>query len=165
MAALVQKIVVPVDFSEASERATTYAWTLARQLGASIYLIHVLETGELAQPPVAFDPDSDAARDEALYQDARTRLAEIAERLGPGAHPLTLEVRRGETIESITQAVVHYGADLIIMATHGRTGLSHLLAGSVAEGVIRAASCPVLVIRASGQVQVHRRPDGAVKVA
>ena len=165
MAALVQKIVVPVDFSEASERATTYAWALARQLGASIYLIHVLETGELLHAPFDSDPEGAAARDEELYQDARLALAEVARRLGPGAHPLTTEVRRGHTVDSITQAAVHYGADLVIMATHGRTGLAHLLAGSVAEGVIRAASCPVLVIRASGQVRVHSRPADAAKVA
>ncbi len=117
----------------------------------------------MAQRPFEFHVEEPP--DEQRYHEARSRLSDIAVRLGPGTHPLTTEVRRGAMGESITQAVVHYGADLVIMATHGRTGLAHLLAGSVAEGVIRTASCPVLAIRYSGQVQAHRRPGDATKVA
>ena len=62
----------------------------------------------------------------------------------------------GDAAESIRDAARHYGADLIVMATHGRTGLSHAISGSVTEEVIRTASCPVLVLRDSGTVRVHR---------
>ena len=65
------------------------------------------------------------------------------------------EVRTGSIDEAITSAVTAYGVDLIVMATHGRSGVPHLLFGSVAEQVIRTASCPVLVMRDSGKVRVH----------
>jgi nucleotide-binding universal stress UspA family protein len=63
-----------------------------------------------------------------------------------------VEVRHGDAQKSITAAEIDYGADLVIMSTHGRSGWSHLLLGSVAEQLIRTARCPVLVIRDSDQV-------------
>ena len=68
---------------------------------------------------------------------------------------LTTEIRTGRIAEEIANAAVAYGADLVVMSTHGRTGLPHLLMGSVAEEVIRIAPCPVLVMKDSGKVRVH----------
>jgi nucleotide-binding universal stress UspA family protein len=82
--------------------------------------------------------------------------------LDPGPARISTEVRQGTAAESVTNAEAEYGADLVIMSTHGRTGLSHLLLGSVAEQVIRTARCPVLVIRDCGQVHVHRPHPAAV---
>jgi nucleotide-binding universal stress UspA family protein len=155
MPSQVQKIVVPMDFSDVSERAAVYAGTLAGALNAALYLVHVLPPGGLA--PHSFDRAADApgSREES-YQAARLRLYRIAHELASETLHVTIEVRTGSIAESIAEASVHYGADLVIMGTHGRTGVAHLLAGSVAERVIRLAPCPVLVLRSSGKVHVHR---------
>ena len=132
---VVRRIAVPTDFSEASDRAVEYAAALARRVGASVYLMHVL-------------------RDQSHYHLARARLAALADRLTAGVPRITLEVRDGAPAESIAEGAVHYGADLIVMATHARSGLSHLLSGSVAERLIRIASCPVLVLRDTEPVRL-----------
>jgi universal stress protein A len=131
----IRKIAVPTDFSDASDRALDYAAALARGTGASLYLIHVL-------------------RDQAQYHDARARLAVAADQHTHGIPRVTMEVRDGEPADSIAEAALHYGADLVVLATHARTGLAHLLNGSVAERLIRIASCPVLVLRDLETVRV-----------
>jgi nucleotide-binding universal stress UspA family protein len=82
---------------------------------------------------------------------------------------ISQEVRPGFPSEVITAAATDLGADLVVMSTHGRTGLSHLLLGSVAERVIRSTVCPVLVVRDRGEVAVERQPSvelvGAVAMA
>lgn len=133
----IRRIAVPTDFSEASDRAISYAAALARRMGASLYLIHVL-------------------KDQSQYHDARTRLATLANTLTGGVRRVAIEVRDGEPAESIAQAAMHYGAELIVMATHARTGLPHLFLGSIAEDLIRTACCPVLVLRDSSTVLIHR---------
>lgn len=150
MSSPIHKIIVPVDFSDASERAARYACALARSLGSSLYLIHVLDrVGPL-------EAAESATTSERRYQCARTELSALSSRVGGPGTRITTEVRHGAVAEDINNAVIAYGADLIVMATRGRTGLPHLLLGSVAEQVIRTASCPVLVVRQSGQVRVHR---------
>src|SRR5262245_49783155 len=153
MECLMSKIVAPVDFSEPSKRTARYAASLARRVGASLSLVHVLDLPSIAKVPLA-SRDADA-RGERLYQDARERLMALGSTLPIAKRRLSVEVRRGPVAESITQAAIDYGADLVIMATHGRSALSHLLIGSVAERVIRTARCPVLVVRSCGQVHVH----------
>ena len=149
MSSLIQKIVVPIDFSDASEHAARYACTLARNLGSSVYLIHVLE--QPVRGPVSFEAGGTGER---LSRDARERLTALAGHLG--ALRITTEVRSGKVAEEINDCAIAYGADLVVMSTRGLTGLPHLLLGSVAEQVVRTACCPVLVVRHSGQVRVHR---------
>jgi nucleotide-binding universal stress UspA family protein len=144
MPSAIRKICVPTDFSEASDRAVTYAAALARGFGASLYLVHVL-------------------KDHTEYHAARTALARIAATRAGNAACLATEVRMGDPAECIRDAARHYGADLIVMATRGRTGLSHAISGSVTEDVIRTAWCPVLVLRDSGTVRVHRGSATAVQ--
>jgi len=156
MEPLIDKILVPIDFSPASERAARYAASLARRLGASVHLVHVLEPAALVKGPFEFyGPPSPAFLDQ-LYWDTRARLVAVGSTLEYGFVRVSSEVRHGTPAESIRAATVDYGADLVIMSTHGRTGLSHLLMGSVAEQVIRTSRCPVLVLRDCGQVHVHR---------
>lgn len=137
MTAQIRKIVVPTDFSDASDSALSYAASMARDSGASLYLLHVV-------------------RDQAGYHGARERLALLADRFAAGVPRVATEVRDGDPAESIAEAVLHYGADLVVMATHARTGLSHLLSGSVAETLIRVAACPVLVLRGTVPVPVEQ---------
>ena len=152
MSTLIQKIVVPIDFSSASEHAARYACSLARNLGASIYLIHVLE-----QPLRGTGSYDSGGERERLYQDARERLCRLAGRLGSPALRITIEVRHGRVAEDINDCVIAYGADLVVMSTRGLKGLPHLLLGSFSEHVVRTACCPVLVVRDSGRVRVHRQ--------
>jgi nucleotide-binding universal stress UspA family protein len=134
MSSTIKRILVPTDFSEASELAVEYGAALANQVGASLYLIHVVH-------------------DRARYQSARSRLGAISDRLLECSR-IALEVRDGDPAESIAEAAMHYGADLIVMATHARTGLAHLLTPSIAERLIRIAVCPVLVLRDTETVRI-----------
>jgi nucleotide-binding universal stress UspA family protein len=156
MTPTIRKILLPVDFSVPSERAAGYAAVLARSLGASIHLVHALENPAIPAGPWRFDPRHEADRRERLYHEARTRLAAVAATLRDGERRVSAEVRIGHAADEITEAAVDYGCDLIVMATHGRSGLPHLLMGSVAEAVIRRAACPVLTVRQSGAAQVAR---------
>ena len=153
MERMIATIVAPVDFSESSTRTARYAVALARRLGATLHLVHVVDAPALASPP-RFDAPDAISPGERQYQEARARMAALAATLDMRER-LSTDVRMGPVAEGITQAAVDYGADLVIMATHGRTGLSHLLMGSVAERVIRTARCPVLVVRGCGQIHMH----------
>ena len=154
MERFIQKIIVPIDFSDASEAAARYAGRLAASVGASVHLIHVLEEALLAPGPLEFYGGALPQAREEMYQGACTRLNALGAALANSGLPqFTAEVRSGVTAEEIADAVVDYGADLVVMSTHGRTGLTHLLLGSVAERVIRTARCPVLAIRGCGPAQ------------
>jgi universal stress protein A len=142
----IHSIVVPTDFSTPSEQAVEYAGVLATSLGATVHLVHVLD--RLLSPEMAWAaPATEAAAlRERLYQEGRAKLAALAATVRESGVPVTTEVRSGLPSQEIIHAAVDYGADLIVMTTRGRTGLSHLLLGSVAEDVIRHARCPVLAL-------------------
>jgi nucleotide-binding universal stress UspA family protein len=142
---LVRRILVPVDFSPCSRAALNYAADLGGSLGASVDLLHVwagLYHHSLEGEPLALFAHSE------LAQEMETLLAEL-ERRGIDAHG---RLAMGTPREAIVRAATDGKYDLIIMGTHGRTGLAHLFLGSVAESVFRRAPCPVLTIRASGLV-------------
>jgi nucleotide-binding universal stress UspA family protein len=153
MTATIRKILLPTDFSPCSERAIEYSAALAKRLGTSVHLIHTLDGPTVARG--LWDPAvHDARRRDRAYHAAKGRLAEVAQRLLPLATAVSAEVREGDAAEEIIKAAVDYGCDLVVMATHGRTGLPHLVMGSVAEAVIREAPCPVLTVRQSGAARV-----------
>ena len=153
MTPTIRKILLPTDFSPCSERAIEYAAALAKGLGTSVHLVHTLDEPAAARglwDPAVHDPH----RRDRAYHAARGRLADVAQRLLPLATAVSAEVRSGDAAEEIVKAAVDYGCDLVVMATHGRTGLPHLVMGSVAEAVIRHAPCPVLTVRQSGAARV-----------
>lgn len=133
------RILVPTDFSLTADAALDYARALAAKFGASLHLLHVLED------PVTSDPLTPTSAPEAstfqstLLDDARLRLAH---RALPG--PLA---QMRATTDAIAEYAATHGIDLIVMGTHGRAGVAHLLIGSVAERVVRTAPCPVLTVR------------------
>jgi nucleotide-binding universal stress UspA family protein len=143
----ISRILVPTDFSQSSEWAVEYASSLAASLGARVHLVHVIEDLFHTPGPYDFHVPESAERREREYQEARTRLLAVVDRLAGMNVLATAEVRTGTPTDAIVDAAVDYGADLIVMSTHGRTGLRHLLMGSVAEEVIRAARCPVFAVR------------------
>lgn len=149
-----QKILVPVDFSEHSERALRTAVMLARGAGASLTLVHVYDPIALAVPQgyeLLGEAQVRGLLDELqrnLAQQKKLALAEAS--TDPvGAHPLLVETRllHGFVATEICQLAEERGFDLIVMGTHGRRGLRHALLGSVAERVVRMAPCAVLTVR------------------
>jgi universal stress protein A len=139
------KICCPVDFSEPSRVALEEAADLARRYGAALTVLHVFEPGGAAagelQAPM---PELFAATEKELERKlAGWRLE--AERLGaPAVEQAVVSGAAGREIAAFAREGGH---DLVVMGTHGRTGLRHLIIGSVAERVIREAHCPVLVVR------------------
>lgn len=143
----IHKVLVPLDFSAYSKKALTYAVAFARQFGAKLTLITVIEPRIYPVDTVIIPPpmeDSTVAAVEA----ARESIANIRNTidLPPGMVDEPLIVV-GRPWAEITQEASRVGADLIIMATHGYTGLKHVYLGSVTERVVRHAPCPVLVVR------------------
>ena len=136
----VHRILVPVDFSPCSRAALEYAEDFAESLGASVDLLHVwagLYHHALEAEPLALFAHSELAKEMELL------LGELEQR-GIPAHG---RLEEGSPREAIVRAAANGKYDLIIMGTHGRTGLAHLFLGSVAESVFRRAPCPVLTIR------------------
>jgi nucleotide-binding universal stress UspA family protein len=133
-----------VDFSPRSLEALDVAVSFARQSDASIVLLHVMSAiyarGSLDSPKLH------SLRTDAL-RESRQQLAQIAEERVRPHVPVTHEVRKGVAYSVIVEVATRTGADLIVMASEGRTGLGRFLIGSVAEKVIRHARCSVLVVR------------------
>jgi universal stress protein A len=151
----IRSILVPTDFSPSSEHAVDYASALAQSLGASLHLIHVITSLITAEKPWEASAIDAAGWHEVLYQEGVGKLRFLAQEIRDQGVHASCEVRSGTAANEIVHAAIDYGADLIIMSTHGRSGLPHLLLGSVAEHVIRSASCPVLVLR---NAQIDGRP-------
>jgi nucleotide-binding universal stress UspA family protein len=154
MALTVARILVPTDFSETADAALEYAKALAGQLGASLHLLHVFSNpyDVAAYAPEVYAPMPPAMRERAL-EEARecllTRLTPAEERRFGG----TRAVVTGLTAPQIVTYANEQAIDLIVMGTHGRRGVAHLLLGSVAEHVVRTAACPVLTVRDPGTRQ------------
>ncbi len=139
-------IVVPTDFSDHSLRALPYAAGLAERFGAKLMVVYVSEPS-LHVSDIAWIGVDERAVDESHSARARTSLDNlIADRI-PGQVDAEGHILSGEPVESIVEFAKESGADLIVMATHGRGGLSHVLMGSVAEHVVRKAPCPVLTLK------------------
>jgi nucleotide-binding universal stress UspA family protein len=141
----IQSILVPIDFSPESLKALDYAIPFARQLGAKITVLHVVEpvaTPDFAYYPLMMENDK-------IIAAAKHRLEQLTAsgKVDASLVERTL-VHNGAAFHEITKAAETLKADLIVIATHGYTGLSHVLLGSTAERVVRHARCPVLVVRA-----------------
>ena len=162
----VTHVLVPTDFSDTAARALEYAFEEARLHGAKVTLLHVVPPGKatdvyyvgtVAGHPGALDPGA-SARVGAPWPAPPTRV--VRDDVGDAAltrlHDLIphafrdrwgAEVAVGSPAETIVRVARELAADLIVMGTHGRTGLRHALLGSVAEKVVRLAPCPVLTVR------------------
>jgi len=140
----IKRILVPIDFSANSRAALSTALSLAQYFGAELLLLHVVEPVYIAEPNVASTDLTTLLDDQVRI--AGEQLAQIDAALGtPGQHARTL-VECGAPTPVIVEVARRTATDLIVIATHGRTGVSHLLIGSVAERVVRLAGCPVLTV-------------------
>jgi nucleotide-binding universal stress UspA family protein len=143
----IKRILVPLDFSTVSEAALPWATFLAEHCQAELVLLHVTEQFPLDYLLGRELTDSTVAP---LMKQATTNLQRIAGSLGkPTGRNASVVVCTGSPFEEICGAAQTLGADLIVLTTHGYTGLKHVWLGSTAERVVRNACCPVLTVRAS----------------
>ena len=142
---IVQHVLVPIDFSTTADRALEYAMALAHQFHARLTVLHVLhlsplELGEMEPAMSATYLEEQETEAQHLLQASLERV----QRAGLQGDSLLVQ---GTPTQTIVDTAGEQGVDLIIMGTHGRTGLAHVFLGSVAEHVVRQAPCPVLVTR------------------
>jgi universal stress protein A len=141
----IQKILVPVDFSGCSEKALQYAIPFAGQFGAAIVLLHVLQLNYIAGSE--FGGVDFPLLESEMRQNSEKQLAALGTRVIGSKAPASTLVRAGRPVGEIVATARELEVDLIIMSTHGHTGLKHVLLGSTTENVVRYAPCPVLVVR------------------
>lgn len=142
----ISKVLVPIDFSDYSKNALRYAINFAQCFSAKIYLVYVVEPvvypadfsmGQVALPEI--DMDLNARAKEELENLAKNELGSSGE--------IETIIKTGKPFIEIIDTASEIDADLIIIATHGHTGVEHILFGSTAEKVVRKAPCPVLTLR------------------
>ncbi len=146
METTINKVLVPIDFSDYSKSALRYAVNFAKSFNAEIILIYVVEPviyppdfsmGQIAMPSINTEWD-DRAKDE-LQKLAKSEII--------GAVKVKTIIKTGKPFVEIIETAKEENVDLIIIATHGRSGVEHILFGSTAEKVVRKAPCPVLTLR------------------
>ena len=150
----INKILAPTDLSDASRGGVQYALEMAASVHAAVIVYYVAHYESdfsyplgIGEASTAYMPTQDFAefmreRTRALKRFVQENFSDLTEGI-----QLSLETDIGAAEDMILQKAVQAGVDLIIMSTHGRTGLDHILIGSVTEHVVRKASCPVLSIR------------------
>ena len=154
MKPIIQHILVPTDFSGTSAAAIRYAVGLAKDLSGRLHLVHVLERPFVTPGPYEFVLPDNPTRHQRQYQLALAELRRVAATVQ--GVDVSVEVRDGTPLESIAQASIDYGADLIVLGTQRRSGLRHLMAGSATERLLRLVDCPVLAVPASNESEAAR---------
>lgn len=147
----IRRILVPVDFSEHSARALSYAAFLADPMGATLDVLHVWQPPSYVPIETALTTVGTGAPQtlaEVARLEASRDMTRLTEQLSKsGTEVTTSHVEAGEPVEVIVRHATAGNYDLVVMGTHGRTGFRHLILGSVAERVMRRAPCPVLTLR------------------
>jgi nucleotide-binding universal stress UspA family protein len=140
----IQRILVPIDFSDSSVNALRFAAGLALKIHANLTVLYVVpaDYGWLG-----LGKEARLEYDEKLQSQAAESLRELADDQLPRSASVDLEVRIGRPAEQIVAAAAESQADLILLSTHGHTGLDRVLIGSVADRVARLAPCPVFLMR------------------
>jgi len=137
-----RKVLVATDFSEGRDEALERAIEGAKSDQAAIEILHVIELSEeFPFGTVYFEADYGA-----LYASVDLRLSQRADRVRAAGLPCTTKILEGNAVAEITRRGRDIDADLIVVGTHGRTGIAHAMLGSVAERVVRRAGCPVLTV-------------------
>lgn len=154
-----QRILAPTDFSENSKAALDYALSLAKLFDAELHLIHVVQdmvltnlNGTAFLQPASNSDEAVASASQALEHWGSDLLAAA----GPEVSGKVVRVTRaGRPISEIITYAKENSIDMLVLTTHGRTGLAHVLLGSVAENIVRHAPCPVLTIHPAAHKFVH----------
>jgi nucleotide-binding universal stress UspA family protein len=143
-------ILVPHDFSASANHATAIARDEAKAHGGTIVLLHVIDLPSQLSPDAVIVPDATGVSisvKQYAIQSAEAHLQDIADRLAKDGVTATGVIKIGNPIDEINRTVDDHKIDVVVMGTHGRTGIRHLMAGSVAERVVRSSRVPVLTIR------------------
>ena len=134
-------VIVPIDFSDCSFDALEYGIQIAKEFGAALTLLHVLE-------PIPYEIDLtfnlEAHRNK---RDVTVQLTSVLNTIRSHGIPAQQAIRGGAPADAILQFLRTSDGDLIVMGTHGRRGISHIMRGSVAEALLRQAPCPVLAVK------------------
>lgn len=142
----IKKVLVPIDFSDYSKSALKYAVNFAKSFSAEIVLIYVVE-------PVIYPPDFSMGQiampsmNSEWDERAKEELQKLAKSEIPGESIVKTIIKTGKPFVEIIETAKEENIDLIIIATHGHSGVEHILFGSTAEKVVRKAPCPVLTLR------------------
>lgn len=139
----IKRILCPVDFSVYGQAANEYASVLAKSTGAEIHYIHSLLPEVSYGSYAHVDVEAEASLDLKRLKEIKPTVEGIS---------AVYAVEFGPPVEQIVNYAKKHDIDLIVMGTHGRTGLNRVLMGSVAEGVVRKAECPVLAIKTDSKV-------------
>jgi nucleotide-binding universal stress UspA family protein len=141
MSTSIRRILCPVDFSEPSDHAYAYAVHLAKALGAELHVMHAYQLPVYALPDGAMIPTAEVAA--SMSTEAQKALDRMA---APEGLPVQRHLTEGVPHKEIERLVEELECDLVVMGTHGRTGLRRFLVGSVAERVVRTCSVPVVTV-------------------
>lgn len=158
---LIRKILVPVDFSDCSLAGLRYALRFAKEVGARIIVLHVTDLGPVMMTTACGDYDSPSYL-KAARRRCSDQMQAFLNHIDFDGVPVDASAIAGYCPVAIYEAAAKEGADLIIISTHGRTGLRRAVIGSVAEGTVRNATCPVLVVPSFSRV---RKRTGETKAA
>lgn len=149
-------ILLPTDGSPETERAIAYAISIADEVGATVHALHVIKG-------LVYDSyDNDEEKQADLETAGRNALEEVRIAAEPTDVPVETELRYGPPTEEILAAADDANAGIIVMGTHGRTGLDRLLVGSVAESITRRATVPVITVKAHDEPPSIETPGAAI---
>ncbi len=157
-----RRLLTPIDFSQYSIEAALQAYELVRDGGAELHLLHVVVPHHSLVPlPLVAGAEQarELAREASMVEQAEAGLARIKKDRMDNSPRVTTAAVVGQPVVKIREYATQNQVDLIVVSTHGRTGLEHLLIGSVTEKLVRTVSCSVLVVRA------FRRPDADSRTA
>ena len=151
-----ENILVPLDFSEATLEVLDHASLLARSLSAKLWLIHVAAS----EPDfIGYGTGPQTVRDQVASElrDEHRRTQQVAEKLRRSGLAATALCPQGATVKTILYEAEKLKVDLIVMGSHGRGAIYRALLGSVSEGVLRKATCPVMIVPAEPKPEVANR--------
>ncbi len=145
----ISRILTPVDYSPCSRAALEHALFFAARFGAKIDVMHVWDVPPSVRGDMLVVSDgAEQSMQNVLQHGANKEMNEFLANLSAENRArIAIRVEHGDPVPTILEVAARDGYDLVVMGTHGRTGLSHLLMGSVAEKVVRQAPCPVLTVR------------------
>jgi nucleotide-binding universal stress UspA family protein len=158
-AVALDRVLCPTDYSEFSTAALDYAAALAASYGSHLRVLHVVTPFPITAPYL--DVPGDARLYETAAEQARVSLAAEAARVARPGFTVDVETREGSAVHEILEAATGWPADLIVMGTHGRGGFERLVLGSVAEKVLRKATCAVLAVPHAAVAEARK---GAVRI-
>lgn len=151
----IRTILCAVDFSEPSDAAVRYAAELAQKTGARLHLLHAFQIPMLALPDGAVMPSPE------WTASASSRLQKGLDEIADGLEGLEAQTHLVEGLPhtEVERFATENGVDLVVLGTHGRTGLAHLLLGSVAERIVRLSSVPVITVPSPDRARAADRSD------